>query len=56
VLTAMGLDERRAMASIRLSVGRWTTAAGIDAAAGHLADAAARLANPGRRKASSVAS
>jgi cysteine sulfinate desulfinase/cysteine desulfurase-like protein len=56
VLTAMGLDERRALAAIRLSVGRWTTEADIDAAAGHLADAATRLANPGRRKASSVAS
>jgi cysteine desulfurase len=28
VLTAMGLDEGRALAAIRLSVGRWTTAAG----------------------------
>jgi cysteine desulfurase len=56
VLTAMGLDERRALAAIRLSVGRWTTQADIDAAAGQLADAATRLANPGHKKTSSVAS
>ena len=56
VLTAMGLDERRALAAIRLSIGRWTTEADVDAAVGHLADAATRLADPGRRKASPVAS
>jgi cysteine desulfurase len=43
VLTAMGLDEARALAAIRLSVGRWTTEADIAAAAGQLAAAAARL-------------
>jgi cysteine sulfinate desulfinase/cysteine desulfurase-like protein len=30
------------LAAIRLSVGRWTTEADVDAAAGHLADAATR--------------
>jgi cysteine desulfurase len=44
VLTAMGLDEGRALAAVRLSVGRWTTEADTDAAAGQLADAAIRLA------------
>jgi cysteine desulfurase len=44
VLAAMGLDEDRALAAIRLSVGRWTTEAEIDAAAAHLANAAIRLA------------
>jgi cysteine desulfurase len=43
VLVAMGLDEARALAAIRLSVGRWTTRADIDAAAGELAGAAIRL-------------
>jgi cysteine desulfurase len=43
VLTAMGLDEARALAAIRLSVGRWTTEADIAAAAGQLAAAAARM-------------
>ena len=47
VLTAMGLDEDRALAAIRLSVGRWTTETDIDTAAAHLADAATRLAAPG---------
>jgi cysteine desulfurase len=42
VLTAMGPDEARALAAIRLSVGRWTTEADI-AAARQLAAAAARL-------------
>jgi cysteine desulfurase len=46
VLTAMGLDEGRALAAVRLSVGRWTTEADTDAAAGQLADAAIRLAEP----------
>jgi cysteine desulfurase len=44
VLTAMGLDEGRALAAIRLSAGRWTTEADIDTAARQLADAATRLA------------
>jgi cysteine desulfurase len=33
VLTAMGLDENRAMAAIRLPAGRWTSETEIDAAA-----------------------
>jgi len=48
VLTAMGLDQNRAMAAIRLSVGRWTTEAEIDAAADHLAEAAICLTKPAR--------
>jgi cysteine sulfinate desulfinase/cysteine desulfurase-like protein len=44
VLTAMGPDEARALAAIRLSVGRWTTEADIDTAAGQLAGTATRLA------------
>jgi cysteine desulfurase len=43
VLAAMGLDEDRALAAIRLSVGRWTTEADVDAAAGQLATAAIRV-------------
>src|SRR6266496_418094 len=37
VLTAMGLDENRALAAIRLSAGRWTAETEIDDAAGQLA-------------------
>ncbi|MCB2176365.1 MAG: cysteine desulfurase [Actinomycetales bacterium] len=37
VLTAMGLDPSAAMATVRLSVGRWTTKADVDAAADLLA-------------------
>jgi cysteine desulfurase len=48
VLTAMGLDEDRALAAIRLSVGRWTTQADVDVAASQLAAAALRLARPQR--------
>ncbi len=44
VLIAMGLDENRALAAIRLSAGRWTTETDIDDAAGQLAAAAIRLA------------
>jgi len=44
VLTAMGLDEARALAAIRLSVGRWTTETDIDTAADQLAATAIRLA------------
>jgi cysteine desulfurase len=46
VLTAMGLDEDRALSAIRLSVGRWTTEADTDTAASQLAVAAIRLAGP----------
>jgi cysteine desulfurase len=46
VLTAMGIDEARALAAIRLSVGRWTTEADIDTAVGLLAGTAIRLAEP----------
>jgi cysteine desulfurase len=51
VLTAMGLDEARALAAVRLSVGRWTTEADIDAAASQLASAAIGLTRPVRRSA-----
>jgi cysteine desulfurase len=50
VLAAMGLDEDRALAAIRLSVGRWTTEADIGAAASQLAAAAIRLAGPSERR------
>lgn len=43
VLRAMGLDEARALAAVRMSVGRWTTAADVDRAAGLLATAVATL-------------
>ena len=43
VLTAMGLDRRRALAAIRLSVGRWTSDQDIDRAAVRLTDAYRRL-------------
>jgi cysteine desulfurase len=46
----MGLDEDRALAAIRLSVGRWTTEADTDAAASQLAGAAIRLAGPAGRR------
>ena len=49
VLTAMGLDEARALAAVRLSAGRWTTEADIDTAADQLADAAIRLAEAAGR-------
>jgi len=49
VLTAMGLDENRALAAIRLSAGRWTAETEIDDAAGQLAAAAIRLADPAGR-------
>jgi cysteine desulfurase len=48
VLTAMGLDRHRALAAIRLSVGRWTSDQDIDRAAVRLTDAYRRL---GRRAA-----
>jgi cysteine desulfurase len=50
VLTAMGLDHQRALAAIRLSVGRWTTEADIDSAASQLAAAATRLTRAGRAR------
>lgn len=50
VLTAMGLDEDRALAAIRLSIGRWTTEADTDAAATRLASAAIRLAGTAGRR------
>jgi len=46
----MGLNAERALASARLSVGRWTTEADIDAAADHLAEAAIRLTKPARHR------
>jgi cysteine desulfurase len=49
VLTAMGLGEDRALAAIRLSVGRWTTEADTDSAATQLAAAAIRLIGPAGR-------
>ncbi|MFE6496304.1 cysteine desulfurase family protein [Streptomyces sp. NPDC057748] len=41
VLTAMGLDEARALGALRLSLGRWTTAEDIETAAAALIKAAA---------------
>ena len=46
VLTAMGLDDDRALGAVRLSLGRWTTPADIDTAAATLAASCARA--PGR--------
>jgi cysteine desulfurase len=43
VLTAMGIDRHRALAAVRLSVGRWTSDEDIDRAAIHLTEAARRL-------------
>ncbi|CCK28676.1 Cysteine desulfurase [Streptomyces davaonensis JCM 4913] len=40
VLRAMGLDDARSMAALRLSIGRWTTPADIDRAANALITAA----------------
>ncbi|MFJ3639593.1 cysteine desulfurase family protein [Streptomyces sp. NPDC090108] len=40
VLSAMGLDDTRALAAVRLSLGRWTTAADVDRAARALIGAA----------------
>jgi cysteine desulfurase len=39
----MGLDRDRALAAVRLSVGRWTCDEDIDRAAIHLTEAARRL-------------
>ena len=39
VLTAMGLSDADALTAIRVSLGRWTTAAEVDAACTHLAGA-----------------
>lgn len=44
VLRAMGLDDARALAAVRLSVGRWTTPADVDRAAGMLVAAVHALA------------
>ncbi|MBI4943194.1 MAG: aminotransferase class V-fold PLP-dependent enzyme, partial [Actinobacteria bacterium] len=43
VLTAMGVDQTRALCAVRLSVGRWTTHSAVAEAAGLLAEAASRL-------------
>ena len=43
VLTAMGLDRHRALAAMRLSLGRWTTVADVDRFAQILAVTARRL-------------
>jgi len=43
VLVALGLDKTGALASLRLGLGRWTTAEEIDRAAAHLADVVAHL-------------
>ena len=37
VLTAMGLPRERAVTALRLSLGRWSTSAEVDQAAGHIA-------------------
>jgi cysteine desulfurase len=55
VLRAMGLDDPRALAAVRLSPGRWTTPADVDRAAGILAGAARSLATAGRAGAGSAA-
>ncbi|WP_330461176.1 cysteine desulfurase [Streptomyces sp. NBC_00820] len=47
VLSAMGLDDTRALAAVRLSLGRWTTPADVDRAAGALIDAVHALAPAG---------
>jgi len=44
VLLAMGYDEDRALSALRLSLGRWTTAADVEAAAMAIAETARRLA------------
>jgi hypothetical protein len=49
----MGLDEGRALAAIRLSVGRWATEADTGAATRQLAHAAIRLAGPAERRTAS---
>jgi cysteine desulfurase len=57
VLLAMGVGHARALAAVRLSIGRWTTMEDIDAAASQLAHAATRLARTtGRTSAPSSAS
>jgi cysteine desulfurase len=43
VLTAMGLDRHRALAAMRLSLGRWTTTADVDRVAQILTVTARRL-------------
>lgn len=43
VLTAMGIDQTRALSAVRLSVGRWTTHSAVAEAAALLAEAASRL-------------
>ncbi|MEU6387619.1 cysteine desulfurase family protein [Streptomyces bauhiniae] len=43
VLRAMGLDDARALGAVRLSLGRWTTTADIDRAAGTLIGAVRAL-------------
>ena len=51
VLTAMGHDRDRALAALRLSVGRWTTHRDVKAAAEQIIDAArAFLAHPDRER------
>ncbi|MER6277924.1 cysteine desulfurase family protein [Streptomyces sp900105245] len=42
VLTAMGLDPARALGALRLTLGRWSTPAGIETAANTLIEAVAR--------------
>lgn len=42
VLQAMGISTDRALAAIRLSLGRWTTEAEVDSAAAAIGDAADR--------------
>ncbi|MFJ5272765.1 hypothetical protein [Streptomyces sp. NPDC088358] len=50
VLRAMGLDDARALAAVRLSLGRWTTPSDVDQAVELLVDAVRSLARkePGR--------
>src|SRR5204863_9312257 len=50
VLLAMGLSRARALGAVRLSLGRWTTEADVDRAAGALS-AAGRAVRDGQRAA-----
>lgn len=43
VLSAMGIDQQRALAALRLSLGRWTTPDDVETAAAAVAEAAAAL-------------
>lgn len=48
VLTSMGLTAERALAAVRLTLGRWTTDSDVDQAADLIATRAAQLPDPAR--------